>query len=258
MTCRIRSLLFAMIAVFMAASIARAGFIGFGDFSQFTINQGDNSAGPSVSGDTIHITGLPPGEARSIFFDTPQNISTFTASFGYRSPKLVGLGSPAAAFVIENSPSGVHALGSADEYGYGNFPSLIPSSAAIALVGNPSGSGLYTGGNVSGNPPSVSPVNLVSGDLIDVSLSYNGSVLSEQLVDTVTSASFSTSYLVNLPSTVGGSTAYVGLTAGSGTAGGDQFFSDFQYASGAVPEPTTLLVMLPAVSGLLLVRRRHA
>jgi hypothetical protein len=61
-----------------------------------------------------------------------------------------------------------------------------------------------------------SGVNLHSGDIMQAVISYNGTTLTLTLTDTVTNATFTTSTAINIPSTVGANTAYVGFTGGTG------------------------------------------
>ena len=213
-------------AVAMFSTQGRADIVGFGNFSNFTINQLDTSSAPSVSPGSIHLTyGSGGSEQRSIFCNTPQNVSQFTASFTYKSANAASAEYAGACFVLQNASAGIHAIGNiAGEFGYGGGNPNISNSAAIALELGPvlnqgnSTTGLYTNGTVSVGTQSISPVNLYSGDPINVTLSYDGSMLQETLLDTATSASFTTGYLTNLPSLVGGSTALVGFTAGTSGA----------------------------------------
>jgi hypothetical protein len=61
-----------------------------------------------------------------------------------------------------------------------------------------------------------SGIDLSSGDTMQVHLSYNGAVLTMTINDGVTYATYSTSFTVDIPRTIGTSTAYVGFTAGTG------------------------------------------
>ena len=78
----------AAVAVALAATGARANINGFGDFSNFTINQSDGVSAPviSIPAGSIKLTVAANNvtESRSIFCNTPQNISQFTASFTYQ------------------------------------------------------------------------------------------------------------------------------------------------------------------------------
>jgi len=51
---------------------------------------------------------------------------------------------------------------------------------------------------------------------MSVQLNYNGTTLTMVITDTVTQASYTTSWTINIPSTVGANTAYVGFTGGTG------------------------------------------
>ena len=203
----------------------------------------DQAALPTISSGAIELTNTGLDETRSIFDNTPQSISQFTASFTYRAvsggPNFSFF--PGATFTLQNSPQGVHAINSASMgFGY----SGITQSVAVSLELNSStASGLYTGGQVqagSGGSPT-NPVDLLSGHPINVALSYNGSILSETLTDSTNANSFSTAYFINLPNVIGSSTALVGFTAYNGFSSDEQFFSNFQFA--AVPEPLRSLCL---------------
>jgi len=249
---RIVSVIF---GVALAAARAQANISGFGDFSGFTVNQTDSNAAPTVSAGSIHLTNQHFDEDRSIFANTVQNISAFTASFTYQVSNLSACNTSGggAAFVIQNSSSGASAVQTSIAATMVGNGGISPSAAiTLELYGsNSTSSGYYTNGGSPNGSPSTSPVNLASHDPIDVTISYNGSLLQESLVDTVTSGSYSTSYLANIPSIVGGSTAYVGITAANGLQEeADQVFSNFQFTAG-VPEPASLsLVGIGAIAAL--------
>ena len=138
----------------------------------------------------------------------------------------------------------------------------INPSAEISLEinsGNPGWSGFYTNGNIGGGSASTSPVNFFSGDPINVTLTYNGSVLHENLLDTVTAASYDASYVTNLPSILGRSDVFVGITASSGDVNchAAQEFSNFHFTS-SVPEPSTLVLLGLGAIGLLGLRLAKA
>lgn len=241
----------------LLAATTRADIGGFGNFSGFTVNVNDSGNAPTVSSGTIHLIN-GGGEHRSIFYNTPQNISQFTASFTYVATYAGAYyGSPGFCFVLQNSPAGASSV-TAGAYAYDGLPG---KSLAVTFESNNYSftSGYYTNGTIGNGSLSTSPVDLFSGDPINVTLTYDGSFLHESLLDTTTLASYGTSYLILTPfSTVlGGSTAYVGLTAGNGSYGDDQSFSNFQFTTGSVPEPASLsLLAIPAA--LLLMRRRLA
>lgn len=254
--CKSPSFLSAMaLGTAMLSPAARADINGFGDFSQYQINidQNDVGAAPTIpTPGTIELTN-GGGETRSIFATTPQNVSQFIASFTY---KATNGGYDGAAFVIENDPSGDAALGLGGSAAYQG----ITKSIAVLLDLNGSNTGLFTNGNIGGGEQSTSPVNLNSGDPINVQLKCSGSTLTETLFDTVTSASFSTSdlLLTSIPTTVGSSTAYVGMTAGTYPGYANQFFSNFQFSSSVTPEPCSAALLATAALWGLGTRRRRS
>ena len=74
-------------------------------------------------------------------------------------------------------------------------------------------------------------VPLYSGHLLKMTLQYNGSTLTVMTTDTVTGASASQSYSVNIPTVVGGNTAYVGFTGATGTNDSTQDIVSWHYQS---------------------------
>jgi hypothetical protein len=244
----------AVIGLAMASATVHADITGFSNLSQFTITQNDAGSAPTVpSPGTLELTN-GGGEARSVFANAPQNISQFTVSFTYQAIGTTN-SDPGATLVLENDPRGASAVGNTSvNYGFQG----ITKSVGVTFDLSVNTTGFFTNGSVSGGGASgVSPVILDSGDPINVQLTYSGSTLTENLVDTVTSAKFSTTDLVltSIPTIVGGNTAFVGLTAAS-SVGADEFFSNLQFTS-AVPEPACLsLFGVGAIAAL--IRRRRA
>ncbi len=75
-------------------------------------------------------------------------------------------------------------------------------------------------------------VNLLSGDLMTATLVYNGSNLTETVVDDVTKATFTHIYAgLNLSSIIGGSVAYVGFTGSTGGFASTQAIQTWTYSS---------------------------
>jgi hypothetical protein len=152
--------------------------------------------------------------------------STFTNDFTFQ---FINASSDGMTFTIQNA--GVTALGPAGGgLGYGaplpTAPSGIPTSVAVKfdLFQNvhegTNSTGLYING-ASPTSPSVTlggGVNLHSGDVLQVHMTYDITTLTltMTITDTVTNATFTTSWPINIPATVGGNTALVGFTAGTG------------------------------------------
>jgi hypothetical protein len=174
------------------------------------------------------------GEAGSVFTTSRVNVSSFNTTFTFRmhdgtSPMADGM-----AFVIQ--ASGPNALGgTGGGLGYGSDhpggPQGIPNSVAIKfdLFNNAGEGGDSTGIFFNGDSPTVpsaagektidlsgTGINFQSQDVFQVTLSYNGTTLTETIKDTNTNATFTTTYTVNIPSVIGSSQAYVGFTGGTG------------------------------------------
>jgi Legume lectin domain/Chitobiase/beta-hexosaminidase C-terminal domain len=164
-------------------------------------------------------------QAGSAFWSTPVNVQSFTTDFTLQTISPNGI-----TFTIQNA--GVSAIGSSSGgLGYGPRTAggtpIIPQSVAVkfdlyntAGEGNNS-TGLYTNG-AQPTVPAITlggGVNLHSGDVFQVHMSYDGTTLTMTITDTkVPSETFTTSWPINIPATVGGNTAYVGFTAGTGAA----------------------------------------
>ena len=83
----------------------------------------------------------------------------------------------------------------------------------------PDSTGLYVNG-ASPTTPAVdmtgSGVDLHSGDIFHVHMTYDGTNLAMTITDAATAASFSISWPVNIPTTIGANTAYAGFTGATG------------------------------------------
>ena len=91
--------------------------------------------------------------------------------------------------------------------------------------------GMYTNGETPYEPQTtINNVDLSSGNPIACTLSYDGSTLKLSMKDTVSSATFSTSWSVDIPSAVGADTAYVGFTASLYTGPSQQDVTAWTFA----------------------------
>jgi flagellar biosynthesis/type III secretory pathway chaperone len=173
--------------------------------------------GAKLSGSSLELTDGGDTEARAVWYGTPVNVQNFTTDFSFQESSASADG---FTFTIQNQ--GAKAIGrSGGGLGY----SGIGSSVAVKfdLYSNagegPDSTGFYTGGATPTVPAldmSSSGVNLHGGDILHAHITYNGTTLTLLLTDTVTNASFTASTAINIPATVGGNTAYVGFTAGTG------------------------------------------
>jgi autotransporter-associated beta strand protein len=195
------------------------------------------NGGATVAADVATLTDGAGNEARSVFFNTPvPTTNPFTARFTYTAG-----GNRAAdgvAFVLQNAPQGAAALGGGGgAKGYGGIAKSAAVLFNIFTGGTPAGvigSALTAGG---ANPAdstfiSSSPVNIASGNPINVTVVYNPvtQTLTVTLVEQGTTNTSSVSLSgVNLATLVSGNSAFVGFTGATGGANAVQTISNFSF-----------------------------
>jgi hypothetical protein len=185
-----------------------------------------------------------PDEAASAFWTTPVNVQTFTNNFTFQ------LTNPAAdgfTFTIQNAGPG--ALGQAGGLlGYAGATKITPSVAVKFDLANNAGegnnsTGLYTDGAAPNVPATTfgGGVNLHSGDILQVQMTYDGTTLSMTVTDTkVPADTFTISFPINIPATVGSNTALVGFTGGTGALTATQEILTWTYGT-STPAPTPVI-----------------
>jgi hypothetical protein len=215
-------------AVFGVVGLGGAGgaLADINGFSNFTLN-----GGATTDGTTLTLTDGAGSEARSAFDNAIQNVTSFTTTFTYTD--VGGGGADGVAFVLQNDPRGVNALGDpggAIGYGGSATTKIVNSAANEYNIFGGSGSGYRTNGDKETG--STGPVDISSGNPIEVTLRYgNGPTLTETLRDTVTGATSFKAYSANIPAAVGGSTAIVGFTGGTGGVASTQTVSNFSFSN---------------------------
>jgi Legume lectin domain/Chitobiase/beta-hexosaminidase C-terminal domain len=177
-----------------------------------------NSA--TITGGALQLTDGGPGEARTAWYAKPVNIQSFVTDFNFQQTSASADG---FTFAIQNSSKGIYGLGN---NGGGLGYQGIGASIAVKFdlyndtTGGPGDStGFYTNGASPATPfvdMTNSGINLHSGDIIHAHITYDGTTLTLIITDTVTNATFTTSTAINIPTTVGANTAYVGFTGGTG------------------------------------------
>jgi Domain of unknown function (DUF1929)/Legume lectin domain/PKD domain/Abnormal spindle-like microcephaly-assoc'd, ASPM-SPD-2-Hydin/Quinohemoprotein amine dehydrogenase, alpha subunit domain III len=165
-------------------------------------------------------------EASSAWYATRVNVQNFVTDFTFQITP--GLTADGITFAIQNNSTA--ALGVAGgSLGYGPDPSTgtggIPKSVALKfdLYSN-SGEGIdSTGLYINGASPTIpfvdmtgSGVDLHSGDVFKVHMIYDGVSLAMTVTDTVSNAVFTHTWTIDIPGTIGATTAYAGFTGGTG------------------------------------------
>ncbi|MFZ4507506.1 MAG: DUF7594 domain-containing protein [Fimbriimonas sp.] len=212
----------------------------------FTSSQGLALSGTAaVTGSRLLLTNGAPKTAGTAFFTKAVNVSTFNAEFTFllNSPTSDGI-----SFTIQNSGSAGVLGGTGDSLGFGPDNKRgrgITKAFSIKFeTNNSSPNGNATGfrpwmllpkeGSIDLTP---SGVNLKSGNIMKVVLSYDGVTLTSTITDTVTLQSATNQYRVNIPSVVASvqgslaSSAFIGFTGGSGAVGAEQSILSFQFSN---------------------------
>ena len=235
-------LVFLLLVPFLSASAQNypSGFTAAG----LTLN-----GGASINGTRLRLTDGKSNEARSAFFTTKVNVQAFTNDFSFQ---LTSATADGFTFTIQGDNS--NALGAAGgALGYGpNSKNTIPgigNSLAVGfqlystVLGNKKVS--LTGDWTEGASPAATPgtnttsINLHSGDVMNLHMTYDGTTLTWTITDSVTKKSFSKSLSINIPALTG-QTAYVGFTAGTGGLTAIQDILTWTYTSNSTaPSITT-------------------
>jgi hypothetical protein len=197
-----------------------------------TLNNGGGwtqNGGAIITSNVLSLTDGAVNEARSSFLNYPEYIGAFRTTFTYQD--VGGGGADGAAFVLQNSPAGPSALGGGG--GGLGYSGITPSAALEFNIYGPNVPGIALRSNgATGTPYSpTTPVNLASGDNINVAMNYDGTTLSLTMTDAVTSATFSTNFTADLVSILGTNSAYVGITAASGGVASKETISNFLFIS---------------------------
>jgi hypothetical protein len=190
------------------------------------------NGGAAFSGSNLVLTDGNINEARSAFFNIPVNVQQFSTTFNVQLTNA-----SADGFTLTLQGGGPKTLGGS---GSGLGSRGIPKSVAVKfdLYNNggegPNSTGIYLNGATPTVPAlnlTGTGINLHSGDLLNVLLTYNGTTLTEVITDLATGAMAIETYTVNIPSIVGGNTAYAGFTASSGGASAVQQILNWSYTT---------------------------
>ncbi len=185
--------------------------------SGFTAGSMALNGAASISGTKLTLTPNSTTVAGSAWFPTPVNIQSFTTDFSLQDSS--GTTADGLTFTIQgNNTTALGATGGS--LGYKGIAKSV--AVKFDLYSNngegPSSTGLFVNGVdpvLPSNDMSGS-IDLHSGHVFRVHMTYDGTNLSMTITDATTSGSFTQSWPINIPSTVGGNTAYAGFTAATG------------------------------------------
>lgn len=190
----------------------------------------------TISNGVLQLTDGGTYEAGSAFSAQPVDVQSFVTTFTFQ---LTNAQADGFTFTVQNnSPQALGAFGG--ELGYGAMPGHpgIPNSVALkfdlfnnAGEGNNS-TGVYPNGanpNTPATDMTPSGVDLHSGDVMQAQIIYDGADLHLTLTDTTTNAVFQHTFAVNIPQTIGSTTAYVGFTGGTGALAATQQILSWSY-----------------------------
>jgi hypothetical protein len=242
----------------VAGLLAGAGLANAGplDFS----NGFGNGAGLTANGSAMFVAGAAqltdggPVEAGSVFANTSVSVTDFTAHFTFQLvPGTIPIADGITFTIQSNSPTALGASGGGLGYaGISNSVAVKFDTFNNAGEGDDS-TGLFTNG-AAPNVPAIdltgTGIVLNCGDPFAVDMAYDGSSLNVTITDTLTTASASQSYAVNIASVVG-DMAFVGFTGGSGALTAVQDINTFTFSTpqtSVAPEPSS--VTLVALGGL--------
>jgi Legume lectin domain/Fibronectin type III domain len=202
-----------------------------------------------INGTKAELTNGALNQAGSFFSTTAVDVTQFATQFTFQ----ISAGtSTADGFTFCLQGNGPTALGpSGGGLGYG--PDHVGGTGGIAksvavkfdLYNNQGegvdSTGLYTNGVAPTNVGSIdltpTGIDLHSGDVFQVNMTYDGTTLSVTIKDTLTGKSASQSYTINIPTTVGGNAAYVGFTGGTGGLTATQDILSWTYSPTATTSP---------------------
>jgi hypothetical protein len=202
-------------------TVTSSGTGGIGLGSGFTSGSMVLNGNAAISGTALSLTTTSGTfQASSAWFPTAVNIQNFTTDFSFQSTAGTGTADGITFTLQNNSTAALGGAGGNLGYGLTTAKSVAVKFDLYSNNGEgPDSTGLYLNG-ASPTTPAVdmtgSGIDLHSGDTFRVHLTYDGTNLAMTITDATTAASFSISWPVNIPSTVGGNTAFAGFTGSTG------------------------------------------
>jgi hypothetical protein len=181
----------------------------------------------TITDGTAQLTPASGNQTGSVWSREQVDVRKFTTSFTFQFIGADGDGMTFAAQRVSNTVLG----GGGGGLGYAG----IGQSAAIKFDLYPSVSttGLYGNGTAPGEDASAidTGLNFHAGHTYTATLTYDGFTLNETIVDNEGGGTFTRTYGVNLVTTIGGGSAWVGFTASTGGAVADMRVLSWSFTS---------------------------
>jgi hypothetical protein len=175
-------------------------------------------------------------EAGSAWSTNTLDVSSFHTHFTFQLPTSDADG---FTFAIQNDNSQASLGAVGGGFGYRGIDHSV--AVVFGLYNSVSQTGLYTNGQDPHSLPvqlggssidlTASGINLHSGHTFGVTLDYDGTTLTQTVVDQVTGATFTHAYTIDIPGTIGASKARVGFTGATGGAKSVQDILDWAYTT---------------------------
>jgi hypothetical protein len=197
---------------------------GFASAKGLTLN------GSAVNTDDsrLQLTTGQQSQAGSVFWASRVNVQAFVTDFTFQ---LSGTAPIADGITFTVQGVSANALGNnGGSLGYGPISPKVATGAILESVAvkfdlySNAGEGTdSTGLYVNGASPTVPSIDLTSshvvlgsGDVLSAHMAYDGKVLTLTIKDPVNGASYTGTFTIDIPKTIGAATAYVGFTGGTG------------------------------------------
>jgi hypothetical protein len=231
-----------------SGAIVTAYTNAFAGETALTLNGGNAQI---TSAGALQLTDSGGGEADSAFTTSAMDITHFVSSWTFSQAMGSNPTADGMSFCIQGSGNTAVGGGGGDLGLYGISNSLAIKFDLYSNNGEGIDStGLFTssGSREPFNQGSIdltpTGINWHSGDVFVVGLSYDGTTLDFTVTDTSTNVSWTQLYPVNIPAIVGGNTAFVGFTAGTGGLTAVQAIQDWSYNPITQPKAPTDLIAL--------------
>ena len=277
-------LLAAVLTATASAQTVILSFDGFGSTTGLTIN-GSARTASTADGQVLRLVPASPSQAGSAFTTAQVNVTGFSTAFDFRlsNPGPSSTTDPAGQYgadgltfaiqTVGNSALGALGIG----LGYQGIGQSTGHSLAVEFdtwlnsgIDPTSGNGgsnhlgIDLNGSISSLTTAAVSPNFDNGTIWTAWIDYNGTNLEVRVSNTgVRPASATLSQAVNLSSTLGTGTAFIGFTAGTGSDYANHDILNWAYSDtfvpggiSPVPEPATYQLMLIG-AGLLWLRRRR-